>query len=180
MTERYQPDLSLDAKSLVVALINNDNNLTLSPSELVFSEIGPNENTEIIPRNTQAAVAKARKPNGKKVVVYYDRLSASAILNAQQSLLIDVGTAQTTDELVGVINGYCGTNLTADDLVSVPLTVTDDTVTLTIDDSSPAWLGSFAVTLFSSLERAASVSDEDTVLCIGDDAVLTYEIEEDA
>ncbi|AWN08882.1 putative virion structural protein [Salmonella phage SPAsTU] len=180
MAERYRPDLTLDAKSLVVALINNDNNLTLMPSELVITEVGVNENVEIIPRNTQALVAKARKPNGKQVVIYYDRLSASAILDTSQPLLISVEDAQQTTELLSVVNEYCGTNLTADDLVDSPITITDDVTLLYIDDASPAWLGTFAATLFGKLEYAAGVSDDDTVLCIGDDAVLTYGIEEDA
>ncbi|QVW55072.1 hypothetical protein pEaSNUABM29_00028 [Erwinia phage pEa_SNUABM_29] len=180
MAERYQPDLTLDAKSLVVALINNDNNMTLMPSELVITEVGANQDAEIIPRNTQASVAKARKPNGKQVVIYYDRLSASVILDANQPLLISVEDAQQTRELVAVVNDYCGTNLTADDIVDAPIVITDDAVVLTIDDSSPAWLGTFGATLFGKLEYAAGVSDGDTVLCIGDDAVLTYGIEEDA
>ncbi|HHS7556227.1 TPA: hypothetical protein ACTPQ1_004517 [Salmonella enterica] len=180
MAERYQPDLTLDAKSLVVALINHDNNLTLTPGELMITDVVPNENAEIIPRNTQAAVAKARKPNGNKVIIYYDRLSASAVLDVHQPILISVDDEQQTNELADVVNAYCGTNLTAADITPVPITITDEIAGISIDENSPAWLGTFVATLFSKLEAAAAVSDGDTVLCIGDDAVLTYGIEEEA
>ncbi|EIK6500186.1 hypothetical protein LKC16_001924 [Escherichia coli] len=69
MADRYQPDLTLSSKALVVALINHDNGLSLSPDEIVISGVGPIDLGVESARTSQAYIAKARKPNGKKITV---------------------------------------------------------------------------------------------------------------
>ncbi len=179
MAERYQPDLTLDSNALVLALINHDNNLTLTDKEIVIRNIDVNASADIIPKNTQATVAKARKPNGKTVTVYYDRLSASNVLDSFQPLLVSLdGTETDIQEIVSTINGYCGTNLSAEDIQSSTITVSDDLNPVSISDDSPAWLGTFVATLFTPTQSALSL-DDDTVFAIGDDSVLTLEGDED-
>ena len=108
MADRYQPDLTLSSKALVLALINHDNNLSLTDKEIVIRDIDANASPDIIPKNTQASVAKARKPNGKTVTVYYDRLSASTVLDSFQPLLVSLdGTETDIQQIASVINGYC-------------------------------------------------------------------------
>lgn len=179
MAERYQPDLTLDSNALVLALINHDNNLTLTDKEIVIRNVDVNNAVDIIPKNTQAVVAKARKPNGKTVTVYYDRLSASNVLDNFQPLLVSLdGTETDIQQIVSVINGYCGTNLSADDIQSSTITVGDDFNPVTISDGSPAWLGTFVATLFTKNEYVVT-TDTDTVLCLDEDTVLVLTDEEE-
>ncbi|ANZ48152.1 virion structural protein [Erwinia phage vB_EamM_Asesino] len=178
MAERYQPDLTLDSNALVLALINHDNNLTLTDKEIVIRNIDVNTSADIIPKNTQAVVAKARKPNGKTVTVYYDRLSAGNVLDNYQPLLVSLDGSETDiQQIASVINGYCGTNLAGTDIQSATVTV-DEMNLVSISEGSPAWLGTFIATLFTPTQSALS-TDDDCVLMIGDDGVLTIEGDDD-
>ncbi|ECY5559211.1 hypothetical protein AVD02_01030 [Salmonella enterica subsp. enterica serovar Oranienburg] len=179
MADRYQPDLTLSSKALVLALINHDKNLSLTDKEIVIRDIDANASPDIIPKNTQASVAKARKPNGKTVTVYYDRLSASTVLDSFQPLLVSLdGTETDIQQIASVINGYCGTNLSAADLQSAPIVVSDDFTLVNITGDSPAWLGTFVATLFTKNEYVLS-TDTDTVLCLDENTVLVLTDEEE-
>ncbi|HCJ9459122.1 TPA: hypothetical protein NV912_004972, partial [Escherichia coli] len=116
MADRYQPDLTLSSKALVVALINHDNGLTLSPDEIVISGVGPIDLGVESARTSQAYIAKARKPNGKKITVYYDRLVANKIIDPQGPILVTVAPGDTYADLATVVNQLCGLNLSREDI----------------------------------------------------------------
>jgi len=178
MAERYQPDLTLDSNALVLALINHDNNLTLTDKDIVIRNVDVNNAVEIIPKNTQAIVAKTRKPNGKTVTVYYDRLSAANVLDNFQPLLVSLdGTETDIQQIVSVINGYCGTNLADTDIQSATVTVDEMNLVL-ISEGSPAWLGTFVATLFTKNEYVVT-TDTDSVLCLDENTVLVLTDEEE-
>lgn len=173
MADCYQPDLTLSSKALVVALINHDNGLSLSPDEIVITGVSPIDLGVESARTSQAYIAKARKPNGKKITVYYDRLVANKIIDPQGPILITVAPGDTYADLATVVNQLCGLNLSRDDLTTGVITPTNEPMIAPISDDSPAWMATFTFTAFNENEAVASLGEE-TVLCIGDDAVLTY------
>ncbi|EBQ9842308.1 hypothetical protein EXP36_01105 [Salmonella enterica subsp. enterica serovar Weltevreden] len=173
MADRYQPDLTLSSKALVVALINHDNGLSLSPDEIVITGVSPIDLGVESARSSQAFIAKARKPNGKKITVYYDRLVANKIIDPQGPILVTVAPGDTYADLATVVNQLCGLNLSREDISTGVITPSKEPLIAPMSDDSPAWMATFTFTAFNEKEAVASL-DEETVLCIGDDAVLTY------
>lgn len=174
----YVPDLSLASAELVVALINHDNGSRLSLSEIRISNTMANPSPTTSRRNTLTEITKIRKPDGASVVVYYDRLDAEEVLASEPILISLDGTEDNVRDILGVVNEFCGTNLQPEDLRASDITLGKEPIAVNVADDSPAWMNAFMVTLFDTTERALA-NEEDAIFCIGDDAVLTFEVPDD-
>lgn len=171
----YVPDLSLTSAELVVALINHDNGSQLSLREIRISNTVVNPSPTTSRRSTLSEITKIRKPDGASVVVYYDRLDAEEVLASEPILISLDGTEDNIRDILDVVNEFCGTNLQPDDLRASDITLGNDPIAVNVADDSPAWMNAFMVTLFDTTERALA-NEEDAIFCIGDDAVLTFEV----
>ncbi|EEA1788147.1 hypothetical protein DAV47_18275 [Salmonella enterica subsp. enterica serovar Enteritidis] len=175
MATSYVPDLSLTSAELVVALINHDNGLQLTLNEIRISGTVTNPSPTTSRRNTITEISKIRKPDGASVVVYYDRLDADEVLTYEPILISLDGTEANIRDILSVVNEFCGTNLQPEDLRASDITLGNDPISVNVADDSPAWMNAFMVTLFDTTERALA-NEEDAIFCIGDDAVLTFEV----
>jgi len=144
---------NLPSEQMVIALINRDNNLNLSSSDVVVSEPRKNPTPTTISgtavRDTLADLLAIFGGNFKESApITYRRLNADAIFGKVTTVIRPKNQVNTTD-LISDINSIYGLALSGDDVVSelLDLTTLPVSVKVKFKTDNPAWQGSIPVVI---------------------------------
>lgn len=144
---------NLPSEQMVIALINRDNNLMLSSSDVVITNVHVNPNpTEIVGiglRDTEADVLAVFGGDFKEnSSITYRRLDAVEMFSKVTTVLRPNNQGVVSD-LLADINDLYGLALQRSDIVEAPIdiSVLPITVSVVFKENNPAWTGSFPVTI---------------------------------
>ncbi|QXO10862.1 hypothetical protein pEaSNUABM54_00036 [Erwinia phage pEa_SNUABM_54] len=143
---------NLPSEQMVIALINRDNNLNLSSSDVVVSEPRKNPTPTTITgttavRDTLADLLAVYGGNFKESApITYRRLNADTIFAKVTTVIRPKNQVNTTD-LIADINTLYGLALTVDDVVNelLDLNTLPYSLKVKFKDDNPAWIGSIPV-----------------------------------
>lgn len=145
---------NLPSQEMVIALINRDNNLTLSRSDVLVSNVRVNPNPTVIEdstavRDTQADLLAVYGGDFKEnAVITYRRLDASSIF-AKVVTVLRPKNQTTTVDLLADINSLYGLVLHSDDIVETVIDINRLPVEVEVvfKEDNPAWLGKMAISI---------------------------------
>jgi len=144
---------NLPSEQMVIALINRDNNLMLSSSDVVITNVRDNPNPTLIEgigeRDTEADVLAIFGGDFKEnSVITYRRLNATDMFSSVTTVLRPNNQTVISDLLVD-INKLYGLALQKSDIVDADVDTRNLPVTVNVvfKEDNPAWIGQFPVTI---------------------------------
>lgn len=143
---------NLPSQEMVIALINRDNNLMLSRSDVIVTNPRANPNPSVIEgtiavRDTEADLLAVFGGDFKQnAVITYRRLDADVVFGSIATVVRPNGQRLVSDLLVD-INRLYDLVLTVDDIVDSPIDLgtLPAKVDITFKEDNPAWQGTFEV-----------------------------------